>query len=126
MFVRVDVVTDEDLLALHSVYGPVLQRAFDIFEKHPTLETYSTANKTRILIEIKGDSDRCYRIFPKLNFCPCKAYKHQVLEQQSQVTCKHVLAGRIACILNKTVDKLITDEQYLMLVKSMFDFDHNG
>ncbi|CAG4933433.1 unnamed protein product [Colias eurytheme] len=115
----------EDLLTLHSAFGPVLQRALEVLEKHPTLETYSTAN-SRILIEIKGENDRCYRVFPRINFCPCLAFKHQVIEQKSQVTCKHVLAARVAMILGKTVDHKVTQDQYLMLLRSMFDIEEQN
>ncbi|CAK1541518.1 unnamed protein product [Leptosia nina] len=113
--------TDEELLLLHSAFGAVLQRAFEVLEKYPTLEIYSTANNTRILIEIKGDNDRCYRVFPRINFCPCQAFKHQVLGKKAQVTCKHVLAARIALILDKIVENKITQDQYLMLLQSMFE-----
>lgn len=112
---------------MHSLFGGVLQRALDILEKHPTFVTYSTANKTRQLIEIKGENDRCYRVFPRINFCPCLAFKHQVLEKKTQISCKHILAARIQQILGKTVNHGITNDQYLMLVKSMFDLeDENG
>ncbi|CAH2230385.1 jg5063 [Pararge aegeria aegeria] len=69
--------SDEDLLTLYSVYGTALQRALDVLEKYPIVDTYSTANKGRVLIEIKG----------------------------------------------KTVDREVTQEQYLMLVQSMFDVE---
>lgn len=87
------IVTDEELLSLHSVFGNVLQRALDILEKHPTFVAYTTANKLRVLIEINGENDRCYRIFPKINYCPCLAFKHHVLEKKTQICCKHILAG---------------------------------
>ncbi|XP_013167849.1 PREDICTED: zinc finger SWIM domain-containing protein 7-like [Papilio xuthus] len=121
-------ITDEDLLTLHSIFGGVLQRALDIIEKYPTFVTYSTANKTRELIEIKGENDRCYRVFPRINFCPCLAFKHQVLEKKTQISCKHILAARIQQILGKTVNHDVTHDQYLMLVKSMFDLEdeNNG
>lgn len=118
--------SDEDLLCLHSVYGSVFERSLDILEKYPTLETYSTANKVRVLIEIKGEKDQFYRVFPKINFCPCRAFKHQVIEKRVQITCKHVLAGRIAVLLGKTVDREVTQEQYLMLVRSIIEPDQNG
>ncbi|KAI5632214.1 hypothetical protein NE865_15085 [Phthorimaea operculella] len=118
--------SDEDLLNLHSAFGSVLQRALDILEKYPNFTAYTTSNKSRTLIEIQGENDRCYRIFPKINFCPCLAFKHQVIERQAQVCCKHVLAGRIAQILGRIVEHEVTSEQYLMLVKSMFAEDKDG
>ncbi|CAH2230386.1 jg5063 [Pararge aegeria aegeria] len=115
--------SDEDLLTLYSVYGTALQRALDVLEKYPIVDTYSTANKGRVLIEIKGDNDRCYRVFPRINYCPCLGFRHQVIEKRCQITCKHILVGRIASILGKTVDREVTQEQYLMLVQSMFDVE---
>ncbi|KAJ8711429.1 hypothetical protein PYW07_008671 [Mythimna separata] len=118
---------DEELLSLHSVFGAVLERALDILEKHPTFVAYTTTNKTRTLIEIQGENDRCYRVFPRINYCPCRSFKHQVLERKAQVLCKHVLAARIAQILGRTADHEVTQDQYLMLLRSMFNTDeHNG
>lgn len=85
-----------------------------------------TTTKSRSLIEIKGENDRCYRVFPRINYCPCQAFKHQVLDKKSEVLCKHVLAARIAQILGKTVCHEVTTDQYLMLVRSMFDLEQNG
>lgn len=76
---------------------------------------------------MKGENNRCYRIFPKINYCPCQAFKHQVIEKKIQITCKHVLIARIACMLGKTVDREVTQDQYSMLIMSMFDLeDQNG
>ncbi|KOB72647.1 Checkpoint protein [Operophtera brumata] len=74
----------EELLSLHSIFGVVLQRSLDILEKYNTLVSYVTTNKQRSLIEICGENDRFYRLFPRVNFCPCRAFKHQVLDRKSQ------------------------------------------
>lgn len=111
---------------MHSTFGVILQRALDIIEKYSTFVSYCTANNSRVLIEINGENNRCYRVFPYINFCPCKAFKHQVLERKTQITCKHVLAARIQQILGKTVFQQVTQEQYLMLIKSMFDLDEQN
>lgn len=119
-------VTDEDLLSLHSVYGAVLERSFEILEKYSTFVAYTTTDKSRILIEIKGDNDRCYRVFPRINYCPCRSFKHQVIEQKAQILCKHVLAARIALILGKTTEHEVTQDQYLMLLRSMYNIEDNN
>lgn len=125
-FILIFTVLDEELLSLHSVFGTVLERALDILEKYPTLIAYRTANKSRTLIEIKGENDRCYRVFPRINFCPCLSFKHQVIECKAQVLCKHVLAARIAQILGRTTDHEVTHAQYLMLLRSMYNIEENG
>ncbi|RVE40722.1 hypothetical protein evm_014628 [Chilo suppressalis] len=119
-------ISDEDLASLYSVFGTVLQRAFDILEKHPSLVEYTTSKKTRTLIEVKGENNHCYRVFSKVNYCPCQAFKHQVLEKKSEVCCKHYLAARLAKILGRTVSHEVTQDQYLMLVKSMFDLEEKN
>lgn len=116
---------DEDLLSLHSVFGTVLERALDILEKYPTFVAYTTVNKARTLIEIKGENDRCYRIFPRINYCPCQSFQHQVLERKAQIVCKHVLAGRVAQILGRITVHEVTQDQYLMLLRSMYVIDEN-
>lgn len=118
--------SDQELLTLHSLFGGVLIKALDILEKYHTLEVYMTSDKLRVLIEVKGEQDRCYRLFERLNYCPCSSFKHQVIESKNQVCCKHILASRLALILGKTVETIVTKEQYLMLLRSMFDFENNG
>jgi predicted nucleic acid-binding Zn finger protein len=108
------------------VFGPVLQRACDILEKYPTFVEYVTSKRTRSLIEINGENDRCYRVFPRINYCPCQAFKHQVLEKRAEVCCKHILAARLAQILGRTVSHEVTQEQYLMLVRSMFELENQN
>lgn len=118
--------SDEDLLALHSIFGVTLQRSLEILEKHPKFIIY-TNPKGRTLIEVQGDNGRCYRVFPKINFCPCIAFKNLVIERKTEVTCKHVLAARLAQILERTIPHSVTHDQYLMLLKSMFDLtEENG
>lgn len=108
------------------MFGSVLERALDILEKYPTFTAYSTANKARVLLEIKGENDRCYRVFPGINFCPCQSFKHQVIERRSQVTCKHVLAARVAQIVGRTTEHEVTQDQYLMLLRSMYDIEEKN
>ncbi|KAL4712351.1 hypothetical protein ACJJTC_001512 [Scirpophaga incertulas] len=119
-------ISDEDLLMLNTVFGPVLQRACDILEKYSTLVEYHTLENRRSLIEVKGDNDRCYRVFPKINYCPCQAFKHQVLDKKAEICCKHVLAARLAQVLGRTTTHEVTQEQYLMLVRSMFDLEEQN
>lgn len=116
---------DEELLSLHSVFGVVLERALDILEKYPIFVAYTTANYSRTLIEIPGEHERCYRVFPRINYCPCPSFKHQVLERKAQVLCKHVLAARLAQILGRTTDYDVTQSQYMMLLHAMYNFVEN-
>lgn len=108
------------------MFGAVLERSLDILEKYTTFVAYTTADKSRILIEIKGDNDRCYRVFPRINYCPCRSFKHQVIERKAQILCKHVLAARIALILGKTTEHEVTQDQYLMLLRSMYNIEDNN
>lgn len=73
------------MLALHSIFGVTLQRSLEILEKHPKFIIY-TNPKGRTLIEVQGDNGRCYRVFPKINFCPCLAFKNLVIERKTEVS----------------------------------------
>lgn len=75
--------SDEALLSLHSVLGATLLKGLEILDKQ-RLIAYHTVNKQRTIVEIKGDCGRCYRVFPYINFCPCLAFKHQVLEKKTR------------------------------------------
>lgn len=116
-------VLDEELLSLHSVFGDVLERALGILEKYPIFVAYKIKYNPRTLIEIPGEHDRCYRVFPRINYCPCPSFKHQVLERKAQVLCKHVLAARLAQILDRIAVHEVDKGQYWLLIHTMYKFE---
>ena len=56
-----------------------------------------------------GSSGVPYTLFPKVNYCSCHAYRFQVVGSQTFLTCKHVLAARLAEIVGKGRDLPVTD-----------------
>lgn len=120
-------ISDKELLSLHSVFRTVLERALEILQKYSTIVAYTTTNKSKVLLEIKGQNDRYYRVFPHINYCCCRSFKHQVIEVKAQVSCKHILAARLAQILDRITKHEVTQDQYLILLRSMYNLhEHNG
>ena len=56
-----------------------------------------------------GSTGVPYTLFPRVNYCSCHAYRFQVIGSQTFLTCKHVLAARLAEIVGKGRDISVTD-----------------
>lgn len=116
-------VSDDNLLALHSIFGSVLERAFEIIAKHKTVTVYSLENNIRSIIEIKGHSDKVYNLLPDVNYCSCQAFLHYVLQLRSEITCKHILAAYFAVLTEKCVKQIVSEEQYNFLYAGLFSLN---
>lgn len=117
IFIKVSVLENE-FVQLSFLIGEVVERALNIIDTK-TITLYRSASKgNREIIEITGTNSECYKFFPNLNYCPCKAYKHQVLKQK-EFMCKHVLAAKIASILNKVTVIEKKEEHFNYLIKQI-------
>ncbi|KAK0080759.1 hypothetical protein PV325_013369 [Microctonus aethiopoides] len=100
------------LLQLYSVFGGVFERALELYDSGKVTKIISReANATGIwkeidasrwLIEVKG-SGEAYILFPNINYCPCAAFRFQVLRDQSDLTCKHILAAWLFCLNSEKI-----------------------
>ncbi|KAJ9576168.1 hypothetical protein L9F63_006990 [Diploptera punctata] len=99
--------TDDALLALHSLFGSPFEKALELLEKNCI--AYFRAPGGRYVIQVIGSSGVPYTLFPRVNYCPCHAYRFQVVGSQTFLTCKHVLAARLAEIVDKGRDISVTN-----------------
>jgi hypothetical protein len=91
---------DEEILALSTVLGEVLERALDLVD-NTKIKLLRSQHSSRELFEIKSESGtQIYRFFPNLPFCVCRSFSRQVI-QSEEFCCKHYLAARIARALGK-------------------------
>lgn len=107
--------SSEDLLELHGLFGDILDRALDLVDRNQ-IKLYIPASKNRQLLEVCGQNGATYKFFPNINYCPCKAFKHSVLATRTEYTCKHVLAARLAIILCRQKEEVISDDAFKFLI----------
>lgn len=105
----------EDLQELYGIFGEILERALDLIDRDQ-IKVYLPAKRDRQLLEIYGQRGAIYRFFPNISYCPCNFFKHFVLAQQTEFTCKHVLAARLATILDRSKEEIITDDAFTFLI----------
>ncbi|XP_014300596.1 zinc finger SWIM domain-containing protein 7 isoform X1 [Microplitis demolitor] len=126
-FKREQKFTDSSLLSLYSAFGDVFDRALNLYESSKISKIVAVDSNAhgvwkeidagRWLIEVQGFSGEAYILFPNINYCQCAAFKYQVLRDQSDRTCKHVLAAWLASLeSNKIIEKQITREQFKNLL----------
>lgn len=78
------------------------------------------------MIQVTGSSGIPYTLFPGVNYCPCPAYRYQVIGTQMFLTCKHILAARLAEITQKGRDLPVSMENLTRILCAAANLDRNG
>lgn len=105
----------EDLQELYGIFGEVLERALDLIDRDQ-IKVYLPSKRGRQLLEIYGQHGAIYRFFPNIVYCPCKFFKHFVLATKAEYTCKHVLAAKLATILDRCKEEIISEDAFTFLI----------
>ncbi|XP_021936299.1 zinc finger SWIM domain-containing protein 7-like isoform X2 [Zootermopsis nevadensis] len=117
-------VTDEILLALHSLFGKPFEKALELLES--SCVVYVRCGQGRYVVQVTGSSGTPYTLFPHVNFCSCPAYRYQVISTQKFLTCKHILAARLAEIMQKGRDLSLSVEELTRILCAAVKFDSDG
>jgi predicted nucleic acid-binding Zn finger protein len=106
-------IPNEALLQLHAVFGNVLSLAAELLESCK-ITKYETADKCRKVYKIGSNLER-YTIYDSIIFCQCQSFQNQVLTDQINLTCKHVLALKLNQITKsvRVVSETVTDSQFV-------------
>ncbi|XP_044261148.1 zinc finger SWIM domain-containing protein 7-like [Tribolium madens] len=104
---------NETLTQLHSFFGSTLSQASELLETCK-ITKYETKDKTRSIYKVGSNLER-YTIYNDINFCQCQAFQSQVLEDNTSLTCKHVLALKLNQITDviKVKTETVTDSQFV-------------
>jgi predicted nucleic acid-binding Zn finger protein len=78
------------------------------------------------VIQVTSSSGIPYTLFPGVNYCPCPAYRYQVIGTKKFLTCKHVLAARLAEIIQKGRDLPVSMEDLTRILCAAANLDRNG
>ncbi|XP_075218130.1 zinc finger SWIM domain-containing protein 7-like isoform X2 [Lycorma delicatula] len=108
------------LLVLHHFFGTVFEKAVELTEKD-NVKQISLQDSSRFIYQVTGSSNRYYYIFPDINFCQCPAYYHFVLNNRSQITCKHILACQLAIIMKKIIKYEVNIKDFNEIQKMMME-----
>ncbi|XP_044002509.1 zinc finger SWIM domain-containing protein 7-like isoform X2 [Aphidius gifuensis] len=102
------------LKKLVDIFGDVFERALKLYETKRVTKiiafdpvqkgTLKDIYESRWLIEVKGLTGECYTLFPNVNFCSCYSFRYHVLGDQSELTCKHLLAAWLANLDTKKLN----------------------
>lgn len=111
-------VSYDDLHELFGIFGEVLERALDLIDREQ-IKLYLPTKRDRQLLEIAGQNGAVYRFFPNINYCPCKVFKHSVLATRTEYTCKHVLAAKLANILDRCTEVVISDSGFNYIIAGL-------
>lgn len=111
-------VGDSDLLELNGLFGETLKQALDIVDRNK-VKIYRDTSEGKELIEISSHQNIVYRLFPKVNYCSCKAFHQKVAKERQAFFCKHILAARLAIILGKITEEPISDDMLKLLTQSI-------
>ena len=76
--------------------------------------------------QVTGSSGIPYTLFPGVNYCPCPAYRYQVISGQIFLTCKHVLAARLAEITQKGRNLSVSVEELTRILCAAANLDKDG
>lgn len=76
--------------------------------------------------QVTGSSGIPYTLFPGVNYCPCPAYRYQVISGQIFLTCKHVLAARLAEITQKGRNLSVSVEELTRILCAAANLDRDG
>ncbi|XP_044739551.1 zinc finger SWIM domain-containing protein 7-like [Chrysoperla carnea] len=118
-----DELTSDDYLKLYSIFGEIFTRALELLDK-ATFTLLSTQDGLRRCVRVETNSTQMYHLYLNVNYCSCQAFKYQVLTSAQDLTCKHVLAVKLAVMLNKCAQQTLTSKQIMDIMKmSMFTDD---
>ncbi|KII92533.1 hypothetical protein PLICRDRAFT_172610 [Plicaturopsis crispa FD-325 SS-3] len=108
---------EEQVQQLRAIFpDTLLLAALDIVDRDSVIKFNTPWGYS--CFEVLG-STGTYTIFPNLNltpsakgaaYCTCPAFAYAVLISESHVTCKHVLATRIAVQMSRCIERPVTQD----------------
>ncbi|XP_055853349.1 uncharacterized protein LOC129917058 [Episyrphus balteatus] len=115
--------TTQEYIELNVLFQEeVLAKAFHIIDTQ-TIVSYRQENTTNELIEFAGSwpSQTVYKLFPFINFCHCTFFKDEILKapEPAYYTCEHVIAARLARILNKLKIEILPKHKFNFIQKQI-------
>lgn len=102
--------SDQTLEELYNLFGEAFQTAAEQIDSSKIVE-YQTQNGRRIF-KVTRSKDQ-YTVYDNINFCSCDFFHTNVLDNQSSITCPHVLLVKLGQIMGKLKVETVTDEHFV-------------
>lgn len=121
--------TTQEYIELHSIFQEdILIKALNIIDTQSITCYQQAENPTDELYEICSTwpSQSIIKLFPNINYCHCAFFKDEILNAQSEpsyYTCEHVLAVRLAKILNKHTIEILPKHKFSFILKQIANQD---
>ena len=119
------------LKALHFILTDnlkLLENALDIVEdEYYRIKLYSSISSNRIFWVVPGSGrGKDYKEYVCINeFCSCASYYEQAKITVDPVVCKHILAVKIASVLQRYTSTPVSDDIFIALLTNQFNIDNN-
>lgn len=117
LIIIINKVSEKHLLNLHLLFGTVLLCSIDLLESGNFIE-YTTKTRHKRLFKIVEKSDNYY-LFQNINYCSCDNFNQR--KESNTITCKHVLALKLADIKGIIKVEMLTDVQLTDLLNGQID-----
>lgn len=104
-------VADSDLLELYGIFGDQLRAALDIIDRDK-ISIYRRVSDSREYIEIAQHQNSIHKLLPQINYCMCAEFRDKVIATGELYTCCHVLAAKLAVLLDKVKIETCNDDAF--------------
>lgn len=116
--------TTQEYIELNALFQEdVLTKALHIIDTQIIVSYRKEEHSEIELIEIPGvwPSQTIYKLFPNTNFCHCPFFKDEILKapKPAYYTCEHVIAARLARILNKLKIEILPKHKFNYILKQI-------
>ena len=99
-----------DLLKLYTIFDQRLIRALEVVHTEKvTVHTFEPSG--RKVWTVEGEKGE-YLVFPKAKFCSCQDFYFQVVKKMKVHLCYHLIAQKMASVLNQFIKKEHPDDEY--------------
>jgi predicted nucleic acid-binding Zn finger protein len=109
----------ELLLALHSIFGSLLSPALDLVDRG-AVTLVRGEEGGREVITVRGSGGLRYTLLRGSHYCPCPSYQYRVVGR-GDITCKHLLAVRLAMAMQRNNVENVPDMQVMQLIEELVE-----
>lgn len=99
------------MIELSGIFGKILPQALELIDRERII-IHRRATDQREYIEIIEDHNSIFKLMPYTNYCMCIEFQEKVLLCGEQYTCKHVLAARLAGLIDKIKIIFESDDEF--------------
>ena len=109
----------ELLLSLYSIFGSLLWPALDLVDRM-AVSLVRGEEGGREVMTVRGTGGMRYTLLRGSHYCPCPSYQYKVVGR-GDITCKHLLAVRLAVAMQRVNVETVPDRQVIQLIEELVE-----